>query len=41
MHSSSLIKRNTLSVAIAAALLATGQSALLMAQEQADEAGDS
>ena len=41
MHSSSLIKRNTLSVAIAAALLATGQSAVLMAQEQADEAGDS
>lgn len=41
MYSSSLIKRNSLSVAIAAALLATGQSAILMAQEQADEAGDS
>ena len=41
MHSSSLIKKNTLSAAIAAALLATGQSAMLMAQEQVDEAGDS
>jgi len=41
MHASSLSKKSTLSAAIAAALLATGQSAILMAQEQADEAGDS
>ena len=41
MHSSRLIRKNTLSAAIAAALLATGQSTMLMAQNQAEEAEDS
>lgn len=38
MHTRSLIKRNTLSVAITAALLAAGQSATVLAQEEAESA---